>query len=110
MLGKPIGHTFNKHGSHNTLKLKELAIKSKRPQGQWLNDEFAEKIIANNLSKLGNGSRIVKIPKNIGRVIDQNGTYIEATHAILVPSKNGVKTAYPGTYNELLKQLKSKRK
>jgi RHS repeat-associated protein len=95
MAGKRIGHTFEKHGSHNTYELTLQAQGSGLPQGQWLDDIAAEKFIAEHLDELANGAKTINLPKGIGRVIMPNGSFVPATKARLVPSKTGVITAYP---------------
>ncbi len=97
MQGKKINHTFTKHGSHNTNELYYEAINSRGgvPQGQWLDDVAAEKLIADNLSLLKNGSVDVPIPQGLGRVFMPDGSVIPATAARLVPSGSGVWTAFP---------------
>ncbi len=99
MVGKRIGHTFEKHGLHNTNLLKMIAKNGNIPQGQWLNEIEAEKFIARHLSQLGNGARDIPIPanlRNIGRVF-RNGdaAILSPTHIRLVPSGSGVKSAFP---------------
>lgn len=66
-----------------------------RSQGQWIDDIAAEKFIAKNLDKLKKGPITVELPTGLGRVVNPNGTFSPATHARLVPSGLGVKTAYP---------------
>ena len=93
--GKRVGHTFDKHGSHNTEQLTREAAGSGRPQSQWLDDAAAEQLIGKNLGNLNNGAITVPISEGMGRVIMPDGTHLKATHAQIVPSKSGVKTAYP---------------
>ena len=103
MLGKTIGHTFKKHGSHNTIQLKNLAKNGKNHEGQWLNDIAAEDFIFRHLNQLSNGVRDIPIPassQNIGRVFrNGDGAVFAPTHIRLVPSGSGVKTAYPINHN-----------
>ncbi len=99
MIGKRIGHTFSKHGLHNTEQLKSFARNGDVSIGQWLNEIEAEKFIARHLNQLSNGVRDIPIPaylQNIGRVF-RNGdaAILNPTHIRLVPSGSGVKTAYP---------------
>lgn len=95
MKDKTIGHAFKKHGSHNEKELKNIAKGSGIQQGQWLNDEEAEKLIASHLESLKSGAKIVSIPKGLGRIHNPDGTFTDATHAILVPRGSGVSTAFP---------------
>ena len=95
MKGKRIGHTFSLHGSHNTHQLIMRAKGSGLPQGQWLDDAVAEKFIAERLDQLKNGAKTFKLPDGLGRIIYPDGTFKPATEVRLVPSKSGVKTAYP---------------
>ena len=101
MKGKRIGHTYSKHGSHNTDELLQQAKGSNSPQGQWIDDVAAEEYIFNNLDKLKNGAKTIELPKGLGRVVNPDGTFTPATHVRLVPSGSGVKTAYPGTSSTL---------
>ena len=99
MLNKRIGHTFQKHGMHNTHFLQNSAKNTTIPSGQWLNEIEAEKFISRHLNQLQNGARDIPIPsniQNIGRVFrNGDGVILNPTHIRLVPSGNGVKTAYP---------------
>lgn len=93
--GKRVGHTFKDHGSHNTDELIKKAKGGNAPQGQWLDDAAAEELIADNLKNLKNGTITIEIPPGLGRSIQPDGSFMEASRAVLVPSKSGVKTAYP---------------
>jgi hypothetical protein len=95
MVGRRIGHTFSKHGSHNTYELMQQARNSGRPQGQWLDDAAAESFIADHLHELENGARTFDLPPGIGRVILPDGTAVPASRVRLQPSNTGVLTAYP---------------
>lgn len=95
MDGKRLGHTFTKHGIENTNQLQLQAENSGLAQGQWIDKLAAEQIIFDNLGSLKNGAINVPIPEGVGRVINPNGTISPATHARLIPSGSGVKTAYP---------------
>lgn len=95
MDGKRLGHTFTKHGAENTTQLELQATNSGIAQGQWIDNVAAEQIIFDNLNNLKNGAINVEIPNGVGRVINPDGTFSPATHARLVPSGSGVKTAYP---------------
>lgn len=95
MMGKRIGHTFTKHGSHNTNELTLQAKNSGIAQGQWLDDVAAESFIASNLGALKNGAKTIPLTEGLGRVINPDGSHNPAKYARLVPSKSGVITAYP---------------
>jgi hypothetical protein len=95
LAGKKIGHTFAKHGSHNTFELAMEAKNSRMPVGQWIDDEAAEAFIGSKLPELKQGAKTFDLPPNIGRQINPDGSYHPANKAILVPSKSGVKTAFP---------------
>jgi hypothetical protein len=95
LIGRRVGHTFTKHGSHNTNQLGRQASGSGRQVGQWLDDAGAEELIGANLENLSNGPITVPIPTGMGRVIMPDGSYVSATHARIVPSGSGVRTAYP---------------
>lgn len=107
MIGKKIGHTFSKHGSHNTKQLLYQSVNGTVPNGQWLDDVAAEDFIARHLDQLGQGTRDIPLPasvRGIGRVFKNgDGQIIEATHIRLVPSGTGVDTAFP--INETLVSL-----
>jgi len=99
MKGKKIGHTYTKHGSHNTKPLIYQAKNGNTPQGQWLDDLASENFISKHLDQLGQGARDIPIPddiKVIGRIFENGtGKILEPTHIRLVPSGSGVTTAYP---------------
>ena len=99
MVGKKIGHSFTKHGSHNTKTLTYQAVNGNTPIGQWLDDIAAEDFIARHLSQLGQGARDIPIPNSVGGIgrVFKSGTgeLIPVTHIRLVPSGSGVSTAYP---------------
>jgi RHS repeat-associated protein len=95
MAGRKLGHTFSKHGQANTHQLRMEAAATGRPVGQWLDDEAAERLIAEHIDDLRYGPVTVEIPKGLGRIIHPDGSYTPASVAVLVPSGSGVKTAYP---------------
>ena len=84
--GSRVGHTFTKHGSHNTLELILEAVNSGRPVGQWLDDDEAERFIASKLPDLAQGSLTFDLPPGLGCQINPDGTIVPATKARLVPS------------------------
>ncbi len=108
MKGIAIGHTYTKHGSHNTKTLIYQAKNGTTPQGQWLDDLAAEDLISKHLDQLGQGARDIPIPDNmkgIGRIFENGtGKILEPTHIRLVPSGSGVSTAYP--INETIESLR----
>ncbi|WP_229685000.1 polymorphic toxin-type HINT domain-containing protein, partial [Deinococcus roseus] len=89
------GHTFSTHGAgtKNTKSLIDRARGTGNDQGQWLDNEAASKY----LGGLGEIKEVitVEIPRGLGQVIKPNGEIVTATHALIVPSKTGIKTAYP---------------
>ncbi len=89
------GHTFDKHGQNKTHELQMQAKSTRKPRGQWIDDLAAEEFIFNNLDKTKNGTVTIKLPPGLGRIINPDGSFSPATHARLVPSGAGVKTAYP---------------
>lgn len=95
MAGRRLGHTFTKHGMGNTDNLVKEARGSGKPVGQWLDDAAAERFIADHVDELSHGTITVDLPPGLGRVVNPDGTFTAATRARLVPSGNGVKTAYP---------------
>lgn len=92
---KRVGHTFEKHGSHNTHELQLQAKNSGMPQGQWMDDAAAEDFIASKLPELTNGAKTFDLPPGLGQQINPDGSMISANKATLVPSGSGVKTAFP---------------
>ena len=95
MKGKRIGHTFETHGSHNTEFLLTRDEGSGIAQGQWLDDVAAERFIADHLDELAGGAKTIDLHEGLGRRILSDGSMVPATKVRLVPSKSGVKTAYP---------------
>ena len=95
MKGKAYGHTWSKHGSHNTHELLMEAQKSKRAVGQWLDDAAAEEFIASKLPELKQGAQTFDLPAGLGRQINPDGTWSPANKVRLVPSRTGVSTAWP---------------
>ena len=90
------GHTFTNHGESKTDFLTNRARASDMPQGQFLDDQAAAQFIRDNAGATKNGAVSIPIPKDLpARVIMPDGTYAPATKVRLVPSGNGVKTAYP---------------
>lgn len=90
------GHTFTVHGQNSTDFLTKRAAGSGLPTGQFLDDQTAARLISDNLNNLKNGAISVPIPPNFpARIIMPNGKYVPATSVRIVPSTNGVKTAYP---------------
>jgi hypothetical protein len=71
------------------------AVNSGRVQGQWLDDVAGEAFIASHLDELANGAKTFDLPQGFGRQILPDGTFLPATKVRLVPSKSGVKTAFP---------------
>ncbi|WP_099018948.1 hypothetical protein [Marinicella litoralis] len=65
------------------------------PQGQFLDDIAAEKFIADRLGQLKNGAKTFDAPPGLGRIIHPNGTFTDAKHIRIVPSKSGVSSAFP---------------
>ena len=96
MAGKEVGHTFDRHGQYaDVYQLSREAAAIGKPQGQWIDDAAAEDLIASHLDELSQGPITVEIPPGLGRAIQPDGSIVPATHATLVPSGSGVKTAYP---------------
>jgi hypothetical protein len=95
MAGRRVGHTFSKHGAQNTDQLLKEAAGSGREVGQWLDNQAAQEFISQHLDQLKNGAQTFDLPPGLGRVIHPDGTFTVAQKARLVPSGNGVKTAYP---------------
>ncbi|WP_276570661.1 polymorphic toxin-type HINT domain-containing protein, partial [Paenibacillus alvei] len=92
---KQFGHTFSTHGAgaKNTKSLTDRARSTGNNQGQWLNNEKASEFIYSkgNLTE----ATTFDLPSGMGQVITPSGEIIKATKVIIVPSKTGVKTAYP---------------
>jgi RHS repeat-associated protein len=90
------GHTFITHGENTTNFLLNRAKGSGAAQGQFLNNQAAAKFILENINKTTHGAVNIPVPKNFpARVIMPDGTFKAATHIRIIPSGNGVKTAYP---------------
>lgn len=91
---KQFGHTFSRHGAgaKNTERLKDRALGTGNEQGQWLDNEQA----ADALSKIKfDGPASMRIPDGLGQVIKPDGSIVNAQWARVVPSADGLKTAYP---------------
>ena len=73
------------------------AANSGRAVGQWLDDVAAEQFIADKLPELSQGAKSFDLPHGLGQQINPDGTSSPANKVILVPSRTGVKTAYPFT-------------
>ena len=71
------------------------AKNSGQSQVQWIDNSAAEDFIAKNLDKTKNGTVEIKLPEGLGRIVNPDGTFSPATHAKLVPSGSGIKSAYP---------------
>ncbi|MBT9543812.1 MAG: hypothetical protein IV090_00335 [Candidatus Sericytochromatia bacterium] len=95
------GHTFLHHGQKVKLSSLIDEARSKGPQGQWLDDQAAAKFLEQLRPSLqAGGKQIAKPlpPELLGkaRVIKSDGTMVNATHFIPVPSpKGGYTSAYP---------------
>ncbi|MFJ2418255.1 PrsW family intramembrane metalloprotease [Streptomyces brevispora] len=97
---KTFGHSFKTHGRKRTLQqMADRARGKGTPQGQWLDDNAAADLLRREHRPGLTGtedSYIVQIPKGMGRVVFEDETWKEATHAILVPGRNGLfRSAYP---------------
>ena len=68
---------------------------NRKTRGKGWYELAAEEFIFNNLDKTKNGTVTIKLPPGLGRIINPDGSFSPATHARLVPSGAGVKTAYP---------------
>jgi hypothetical protein len=91
------GHAFKKHGQGSSItnSLKGTAAGTKKPQGQWLNNDSAASLLK-DLRPTLSGPATTIIPKGLGQVINPDGSITPATHAVVVPIPNsGYKTAYP---------------
>ncbi|MFF8791217.1 DUF6531 domain-containing protein [Streptomyces sp. NPDC015125] len=107
---KAFGHTFSDHGMKNSVQKMADRARNKRlnpknatgeekPQGQWLDDDAAAKFLhSHHDPSLTHASqlRVIPIPEGLGRVVREDGSFVPATHAKLIPSASGYyKTAYP---------------
>ncbi len=59
------GHTFDRHGEESTNFLRNRARGSGEPQGQFLDNQKAAKVISYNLDKLKNGAVNIPLPKGV---------------------------------------------
>ncbi|AJQ96673.1 choice-of-anchor A family protein [Gynuella sunshinyii] len=93
---KSFGHTFNTHGAgvKNTQKLIDRARSTGNAQGQWLDNQRAAEFLA-VMSHSVDVPTTVRITPGLGQVITKEGEVLDTVWAIIVPSKNGIKTAYP---------------
>ena len=90
------GHTFTTHGQETTEFLTKRAAGSGKAMGQFLDDQAAARLIQENLGNLKNGAISVPLPSGFpARMIMPDGSHVPASAMRLVPSRNGVKTAYP---------------
>ncbi|SDP95280.1 LysM peptidoglycan-binding domain-containing protein, partial [Paracidovorax cattleyae] len=90
------GHTFTNHGEGATEFLTGRARGTGMAMGQFLDDQMAARLIIENLGNLKNGAISIPIPEGFpARLIMPDGSYMPASSVRLVPSKTGVKTAYP---------------
>ncbi|SMO52761.1 RHS repeat protein [Melghirimyces algeriensis] len=92
---KKFGHTFSRHGAgkKNFNSLKGRAASSQKDQGQWLDNQKAVDFI-DSLGEIKEVTK-VEIPEGLGHVITPTGEVVSASHALIVPSRTGIKTAYP---------------
>lgn len=91
------GHAFSRHGqgNANTRSLTDRARSENTPQGQWLNNDAAEAL----LTKLDvKAVTVVELPAGLGHVIFPDGSIVAATHAKIVPSPTGIRTAFPTVF------------
>jgi hypothetical protein len=91
---KQFGHTFTTHGAgaKNTRNLTGRARGTGDPQGQWLDNQKA----ADFLSGLKvDGPATVRIPDGLAQVIMPDGSIVPANWARIVPTGDGLKTAFP---------------
>ncbi|MBL8614469.1 MAG: hypothetical protein JNM72_02560 [Deltaproteobacteria bacterium] len=95
MKGKPLGDALGKHGCENAEQRQRPGEAFKKPIGLWLDDIAGGQFIAGHLGQLKTGTKKFDLPPGLGRVVNPNGTFSEATRARLVPSGSGVNTAYP---------------
>jgi hypothetical protein len=93
---KTFGHTFTTHGEEMTNFLTNRAQGSGMPQGQFLHNQKAALFILENLDKTKNGAVSLEMPYGFpARIIHPDGSFSTPSKIKLVPSGNGVKTAYP---------------
>jgi len=92
---KTFRHTFLKHGqgAKNTQSLKDTAQRKGQPQGQWLDNEAAAKLL--NGFKNIRGPASMKIPEGMGQVMMPDGSILPTTRATMVPQPFGFVSAYP---------------
>jgi len=90
------GHTFRDHGEGATVFLTKRAAGANKAMGQFTDNQAAAHLIRENLHKLKNGAQSIPIPSDFpARIILPDGSFVPATSVRMVPSGNGVKTAYP---------------
>jgi hypothetical protein len=91
---KRFGHTFSKHGAgaKNARALADRARSTGKPQGQWLDNQAASNLLKEITAE---GPLSLRIPEGLGQVIRADGTTVPATWARVVPSADGIRTAFP---------------
>jgi len=91
---KQFGHSFNTHGQGKkvTASLTDRARGTGTPQGQWTDNEKAAQFLSGVKVE---GTTVVKIPEGLGQVIMPDGTIVKTEWARIVPSGNGVRSAFP---------------
>ena len=62
------------------------------PTGQWLDNEAATSYLSG--IKV-DGPATVPIPEGLGQVINADGSIVPSKLAVMVPSANGIRSAYP---------------
>lgn len=94
---RTFGHTFTRHGAgtKNTNDLRGRAASTEKPQGQWLDNEAAARLLRQYYTP-GAGTTSVRIPSGMGQVIMPDGTIRQATHAVISRKPDGTfRSAYP---------------
>jgi hypothetical protein len=90
------GHTFDEHGQDATKFLTYRAKATRKPNGQFLDDQAAARFTQDNLDKAKGGAVSLPLPRGFpARVINPDGSFSPARTIRLLPSQRGVKTAYP---------------
>jgi hypothetical protein len=91
------GHSFEGHGQGPKVAtaLRGEAGGTGQPQGQWLDNEAAARLIDPHRQGM-QWAKDIDIPAGVGQVIMPDGSIVPVTRARLVPSQSGgFKTAFP---------------
>ena len=94
------GGTFAVFGHRKTRVIKQWALKSGEPVGQWTNEQKARRWLAeqhtNLLQTSASGTTFLPLPEGVARIVRPDGTTFPATQVRLIWSEEGFLSARPG--------------